>query len=217
LDFTEFELASNFMEWRSPLKKLTLLLALCVLFVMARTAHAQQLDAALGFGTMTATSGPVDLAGGNIVSQRGGLFPSISADVLFLHHHQIGVQGEVSWRGSQGLYADTLPYRPILYDFNGIWAPKLGKKVQGELMAGFGGEDLRFYGQVNCTFVGCTDYVSSSHLAGHVGAGIRLYVWHSFFVRPEAHFYAIRNNNEFPSSNANRFAISIGYSLKPGF
>ena len=84
-------------------------------------------------------------------------------------------------------------------------------------MAGFGGEDLRFYGIPNCTFVGCTDYVSSSHLTGHVGAGLRIYAWHSFFVRPEAHFYAIHNNNEFSSFNANRFAISIGYSLKPGF
>jgi Outer membrane protein beta-barrel domain len=199
------------------LKKLTLLLAFCVLSVAARTANAQQLDVALGFGTMTATSGPVDLAGGNIVSQRGGLFPSISADVLFLHHHQIGVQGEVSWRAGQNLYADTLPFRPILYDFNGIWAPRVGKRVQPELMLGFGGEDLRFYGQVNCTFVGCTDYVSSNHLTGHFGAGVRLYVWHNVFVRPEAHVYEIHNNNEFPSSNTNRFAISIGYSLKPGF
>jgi hypothetical protein len=199
------------------LKKLTLLLALCVLFVAARTAHAQQLDAALGFGTMTATSGPDDLAGGNTVSQRGGLFPSFSADVLFLHHHQIGIQGEVAWRASQNLYADTLPFRPILYDFNGIWAPRVGKRIQPELMAGFGGETLRFYGQINCTFVGCTDYSSSEHLTGHLGAGIRLYVWHNVFLRPEAHVYEIHNNNEFPSSNANRFAISIGYSLKPGF
>ncbi len=199
------------------MKKLTLLLALCVVFVTARTAGAQQLDAALGFGTMTAPSGAVSLAGDSVVSQRGGLFPSFSADVLFLHHHQIGVQGEVAWRASQNLYADTLPFRPILYDFNALWAPRFGKKVQGELMAGFGGETLRFYGIPNCTFVGCTDYVSSEHLTGHVGAGVRLYVWHNVFLRPEAHYYAIHNNNEFPSSNANRFAISIGYSLKPGF
>ena len=205
------------MEWRSLLKKLTLLLAICGLLVTARTAGAQQLDAAIGFGTFTAPSDRVDLAGGNVVSQRGGLYPSISADVLFLAHHTAGIQGEVSWRASQNLYADTLPYRPILYDFNGIWAPRLGKRAQAELMAGIGGEDLRFYGNLNCGFTGCTNYVSSSHFAGHVGAGIRLYVWHSFFVRPEAHFYGIHNNDEFPSSNANRFAISIGYSLKPGF
>jgi hypothetical protein len=199
------------------LKKLAFLSAFCLLFVTAHAARAQQLDVAVGFGTMTATSGGVDLAGGNVVSQRGGLFPSISADVLFLHHHQIGVQGEVAWRASQNLYADTLPFRPILYDFNAIYAPRLGKRAQAEVMAGFGGEDLRFYGQINCTFVGCTDYVSSNHLTGHIGAGIRLYVWHNVFVRPEAHFYGIHNNNEFPSSNANRFAVSIGYSLKPGF
>ena len=199
------------------MKKLTLLLTLCAAFALPRTAHAQQLDAALGFGTMTAPSNFVPLAQDNIVSQRGGLFPSISGDVLFMHHHQLGVQGEVAWRASQGLYAGQLPYRPILFDFNGIWAPRLGKKAQGELMAGFGGETLRFYGQINCTFVGCTNYVSSEHLTGHIGAGIRLYVWHNVFIRPEAHYYAIHNNNEFPSSNANRFAVSIGYSLKPGF
>jgi len=48
---------------------------------------------------------------------------------------------------------------------------------------------------------------------GHLGAGVRLYVWNRVFVRPEAHFYFTHNNFEFNSSHSERYGVSIGYSF----
>jgi hypothetical protein len=201
-------------ELENSLRKLTLLAILCVFVLMQRPAHAQQFDAALGFGTLTAPDSRIDSSGTVFPSIKGGLYPSFSADVLIKHH--LGVQGEVGWRASRNIYGG-LPFRPIFFDFNGIWAPQISKNLGAELMAGIGGEDLRFYGFVNCNFTGCTNYVSSKHFDGHFGAGLRYYVWGNVFVRPEAHLYLINNNNEFSSARATRFGVSIGYSFRPGF
>ncbi len=130
----------------------------------------------------------------------------------------MGISGEVAWRASRNLYGGFQPYRPLLYDFGGIYAPKLGKHFTAELQGGIGFESLRFYqGFTTCSFTSCTDYVSSNHFIGHFGAGIRYYVRGHFFVRPEAHFYAVRNNVEFPSSQLSRVGMSIGYTFAPGF
>lgn len=198
------------------MRKLSVVVALFAFALMQRPAHAQQFDAAFGFGTVTAPAPSFDSSGNYFPSVRGGLYPSFSADVLIKHHY--GVQGEVAWRASQNNYGGYEPYRPIFYDFNGIWAPQLGKKFGAELMAGIGGEDLRFYqGYYNCNFISCTDYVSSNHFDFHLGGGLRYYFWHSFFIRPEGHLYLVHNNQEFSSDKVGRFAVSIGYSFRPGF
>ena len=161
--------------WENPLRKLTLPSIFCFFVLLNLPAYSQQFDAAFGVGTVTAPAGKADATGTFFPSNRGGLYPSFSADVLIKHH--LGVQGEVAWRASQNLYGGYQPYRTILYDFNGIYAPQLGKKVAAELMAGLGGEDLRFYtGVYTCNFVSCTNYVSSNHFAGHFGGGVRFYV-----------------------------------------
>ncbi|MGH9510761.1 MAG: hypothetical protein ACRD2U_01355 [Terriglobales bacterium] len=198
------------------MRKLALVAVLCVFVLMQRPAHAQQFDAAFGFGGLTSPAGTTDSSGTFFPSIRGGLYPSFSADVLIKHH--LGVQGEFAWRARQNLYGGYQPYRPIFYDFNGIFAPQLGKKFGAELMAGIGGEDVRFYtGQYTCSFVSCTNYVSSNHFMGHVGAGLRYYVWGNVFVRPEANFYFVHNNNEFSSGRIARYGVSIGYSFRSGF
>jgi opacity protein-like surface antigen len=49
-----------------------------------------------------------------------------------------------------------------------------------------------------------------------LGAGVRYYVWHHFFVRPEVRYYHIQNNtDEFNSSNIFRVGGSIGYTIGP--
>ena len=198
------------------MRKLTLVIALCVFGLMHLPAQAQQFDAAFGFGTVTSPGSSVNSSGTLFPSIRGGLYPSFSADFLLKHH--AGVQGEVSWRASQNNYGGYEPYRPIFYDFNAIWAPQLGKKFGAELMAGIGGEDVRFYqGTYNCNFISCTNYVSSNHFATHIGAGFRYYVWRSVFIRPEASLYFVNNNAEFSSGQVSRFGVSIGYSFRPGF
>jgi hypothetical protein len=196
------------------LKKLGLLAVGASILFMATVAGAQQID--VGFGVNALTSPSASSATGNYSPQMmgGGAYPSFSGDILF--KHQLGIQGEVAWRARQNIGFGFQPYRPILYDFNGIWAPRLGKRAAAEVMAGFGGESIRFYTPfVNCSFSGCTDYVSSQHLLGHVGGGLKFYVTHSIFVRPEVHAYFIRNNYEFSSPRAFREGVSIGYTFRP--
>src|SRR5207247_10024173 len=91
---------------------------------MPTFAHAQEFDAAIGFGTLTAPSGSVALANGENVTERGGLYPGFSAD--FIIKHRLGVSGNVAWRASRNLYAGVLPYRPIFYGFHGMLVLTLG-------------------------------------------------------------------------------------------
>jgi len=204
------------------LRKLAISLAVVSFLALATVAQAQEFHAAFGFGTVTAPSATTN-SNGSFPSLSGGLYPSFSGIVILKHH--IGFGGNVAWRahqtlytGSQGNFGIVQPYRPIFYDFDAVYARTFEKKAGVDLMAGIGGEDLRFYGVLNCGVVtGCTNYVSSNHFAGHFGAGVRFYVWGHLFVRPEAHYYVIHNNNEFNNANASRFAVSIGYSFLPGF
>ncbi|HSY63749.1 MAG TPA: hypothetical protein VK829_04075 [Terriglobales bacterium] len=193
------------------MKKLTLILALFVFCLLERPLHAQQFDAAFGFGTLS--SGAPTTSGGLLFpSLRGGLYPSISAD--FLVSHRVGLEGEFAWRASQGLYGGAEPYRPIFYAINAIWAPKLTKGVTAELLGGIGGEDLRFYGTLNYNpLSGYTNYTSSNHFMADVGGGIRAYFWHNAFIRPEARLYLVHNNVEFSSGYVARYGVSIGYSF----
>ena len=66
----------------------------------------------------------------------GGTYPVFSADILL--KHQFGISGELAWRASRNLYGGFGPERPLFYDFNGIYAPKLGKPAQAELRVALG-------------------------------------------------------------------------------
>jgi hypothetical protein len=197
------------------LRKLSLFAVLFFPFIIQGTVHAQQFDVAFGVGTLTAPSASSATGNHNPVSLTGGAYPVFSADILL--KRDFGVSGELAWRGSQNLYGGFQPYRPLFYDFGGIYAPKLGSHAMAELSAGIGWESLRFYqGTFVCGFT-CTDFVSSNHFMGHFGAGLRYYFRGHFFVRPEADLYLIRNNQEFSSPRATRFGVSLGYSFTPGF
>ncbi|HEU5400713.1 MAG TPA: hypothetical protein VFU86_05105 [Terriglobales bacterium] len=196
------------------MRKITLLSAL-VFGLIVGAAQAQQLDVAFGASGITS---PNSLSSPSFSPQiiGGGTFLGFSADVLL--KHQLGVQGEVNWRAKQNLWGGFQPFRPIFYDVNGIWAPRFGKRAGAEIMGGIGAESVRFYtGTISCSgFTGqCTDYQSSNHFLAHVGGGLKLYVTHSFFIRPEVHAYFVRNNFEFTSPNVFREGISIGYTFRP--
>ena len=198
------------------MRKLSLLAVLVVPFLINGSVHAQQFDVAFGVGTLTAPSASSASGNHNPVSLTGGAYPVFSADLLL--KGPLGVSGELAWRGSRNLYAGFQPYRPLFYDFNGIYAPKLGPHAAAEVMAGIGWESLRFYtGTINCGAISCTDFVSSNHFMGHIGGGFRYYFHGHFFVRPEAHLYMIHNNQEFSSPYATRFGVSLGYTFAPGF
>ena len=200
------------------MKRLTVVFGICVLFLITAAAYGQQLDIAIGAGTVSAPSS--DLS--NVFNQfkqtlSGGNFLTISGDALI--HKSLGIEGEVSWRTSKTLYGGVLPYRPLFWDFNGIYAPRFNKFLGAEVMAGIGAMSARFYtGQVSCSyFGGCTNYQSISHFMGDFGGGIRLYPIGNFFVRPEARLYLINNAQDqpapFSSGHAVRYGVSIGYSF----
>lgn len=197
------------------MKKLSLLVFLGVLFLFRQGVSAQELDAAFGVGTVNALSANVATGSSSQASLNGGAFPVFSADLLL--KHRLGISGELAWRGTRSIFAGIQPYRPLFYDFNAIYAPKLGKHLTAEMMGGIGWESIRLYQPFTTCGFTCTNFISSNHFLGHFGGGIRYYVWGHLFVRPEAHLYLINHNVEFNSAHAVRYGMSIGYTFAPGF
>lgn len=194
------------------MKKVTLLAIIGVASLLS-TAQAQQVDAAFGFNAVHATSAANAGSSYSPQSVGGGLTPSFSADFLLPNH--FGAGAEFSWRGSKAIYQPAtidVPYRPFFYDFNAIYAPPITKSLSAELMAGIGAENTRFYVAPSCG-INCQNYATTNHFMGHFGGGIRFYPVGNFFVRPEAHWYLVRNNNQFSSPYATRYGVSVGYSF----
>jgi hypothetical protein len=172
----------------------------------------QQIDVAFGMNTLTAP--PASEATGNHTPQSltGGAYPSFSADVLIFKN--IGFQGEFAWKASRGVWQDVQPYRPMFYDFNAIYVPKLADRTYLELLAGLGSEATRFYQPFQiCDFNTCKNFVTINHFMGHFGVGIKAYPFKNFFVRPEAHLYLVNDNQEFSSGRAVRYGVSLGYTF----
>ena len=182
-------------------------------------SQAQEISAAFGVGGVWApsannTNPSVTSTGANFFPQSvgTGTWPVISGS--FVTAKRFGVEGEVAWRAKQNLYDGFQPFRPILWDINALYAPKLGNRATLELLGGIGQEDVRFYtGATNCGFTGCTNFVSEKHLMGDVGAGLRLYATKNFFIRPEARFYFARNNFDFSGSHFVRGGVSLGFTF----
>ena len=171
-----------------------------------------QLDVAFGMNTLTAPS--ASAANGNHTPQSltGGAYPSFSADVLFFKN--IGIQGEFAWKATRGNWQGLQPDRPMFYDFNAIFVPKIADRTYFELMTGIGSEATRFYQPFQiCDFNTCKNFVTINHFMGHFGVGLKAYPFRNFFVRPEAHLYLVNDNQEFSSGRAVRYGISIGYTF----
>ena len=181
----------------------------------AAAVHAQQIDAAFGVSTLTAPSSSSALNSTSYSAQTigGGTFPGFSFDYLL--HKRFGLQTEIYWRATQNVYQGYQPFRPLYWDFNGIYVPHLANRIDGEILAGVGVQSVRFYNNYyTCNyFSGCTTYSSDNKFVGHFGGGIRFYVTKNIFVRPEAHLYLINNNSNFSSFHAQRYGASIGYSF----
>jgi hypothetical protein len=185
-------------------------------------AQAQKID--VGFGVSTVLAPSASSCSGNCQIPQGlggGAYPGFNGDVLFWHN--LGVGAEVFWRGSQGggAYAaeQDATYRPIFYNFNGVYSPKIAHRVYGELVAGVGVMSTRLYQCETGSGTGCgiaggnTAVAASHHFDADFGGGIKFYVLHGLFVRPEARFYWINNDTNFSGSYATRVGASIGYTF----
>ena len=196
------------------MKRAVLVFSLLLLLALASTAFAQTGDIAFGFSTLTspgAASSAINSGNYYAPSMGGGLYLDFSGDLAFWHN--IGVEGEVAWRASQGTYLGYQPYRPLFYDFGAIWTKRYSR-IAPELTAGLGAASTRFYeNYYNCNFIsGCTNYQSSNHFLLAFGGGLKLYPYHNFFIRPEVRYYWIHNNVEFASGNNLRLGAAIGYT-----
>jgi len=194
--------------------KKTLLGTIGCLLGLAISAGAQQgADLALRFGTLSAPSSIATTTNFQ-QSLSGGTYFGFNGDVLIKKN--LGIQAEVAWRTSQGLYGGQLPFRPILFNVNGIYSRRLTRWAGVEGLAGIGVLSSRFYSSAftSCDCYGnCTNYQSSNHFMADFGGGIRLYAYHNFFVRPEARLYLIHNNVEFSSGRAVGLGMSVGYTF----
>jgi hypothetical protein len=185
----------------------------------ASLAQAQGLTAFFGMGTARDGSANqlVDLLGtGNPMptTALGGVFGTIGGGVMI--KPTLGVGGEAAFRFAQGDYANT-GYRPIFYDFNGIWTPSLGtKRIVPEFQGGLGGVNMRFYGgkqyydyytRMYTNFAG-----SINHFQLHTEAGLRIYIKENTFLRPTFDYHWVRNFNEFKGDSVIRFSLAIGFS-----
>jgi outer membrane protein W len=195
------------------LRKLALLASISGFLFLAQFASAQQGDVMFGAGSVLSPSSSSSDAA---PSEGGGTYLNVSGDVVGFRR-RIGINVETAWRATQANYFQPETFRPILTDFNALYQPRLGKKVGLDLMGGIGIAATRFYlPQItSCSFTGCINYTSSDHFMEHLGGGIRYYVWHHVFVRPEVHYYHVQNNVEFNSGNMVRVGASVGYTIGP--
>lgn len=175
-------------------------------------AHAQQIDFAVGGSTLW-SSKPISASlAFPPPAEKGGVYPTASLQYLRENHFGINIEG--AFRYKEATYNNFQPYRPILYDVNGVYARRLSPKIRGDFMAGVGGETLLFYQSGTCGVNGgCRSFVNSTHFLMHAGVGVRYYFWRNFFIRPEAHYYYIPNNFEFHSNNVFRIGASIGHTF----
>ncbi|HLH04085.1 MAG TPA: hypothetical protein VKX25_15070 [Bryobacteraceae bacterium] len=196
----------------------------CIAGVTVTCASAQSdLDVFFGVGTATAPSSNslIDtFQDGNLFStpKMAGTFGKVGGDILITPH--FGINAETDFRFKQGAYAG-LNYRPIFYDFNGVWLPfgdRL-KRVVPELEGGLGGASIKFYYSSSyCdAFAGCStsnQYIeSSNHFQLHMAAGVRFYVTHHIFIRPQIDAHWVNNFYQFGSNWVPEYGASVGWSF----
>jgi hypothetical protein len=186
--------------------------ALAALTAASNFAQAQRVDMAFGISTLHAPDASSADSSHSPVSLTGGTYPGFSGDVEVFHH--IGVGAEIYWKASQTDYANQgFNYRPVLYNFNAVYAPRIARRAALELVGGIGALSTRFYTGTTCGIYSCSNYQSSNHFDADFGAGLKLYPKGGFFIRPEARVYLVHNNLEFSSPWVTRYGASIGYTF----
>lgn len=195
------------------MRKFAWFLTACTFIACASLAQGQQLD--INVGGAVVTSSTTTNASAAILrdAEKGGTWISVGADAIPFAH-RLGFGFEAAWRYHQASNPYGQQYRPILYDVNGVFQPKFTKRFGGDFMAGIGAQSLRFNGGPIACGASCITFINSTHLAEHLGAGMRYTFWRHFFVRPELHYYHIHNNtNAFTNDNVFRAGASIGYTF----
>lgn len=196
-------------------------LACATIFAVSNFAQAQRVDfgfAVSGMQSASAASGNCGTLGDTScshqnVSMTGGTYLGFNGDVLFWHN--VGFGAEINWLASQKDYGGQgFGYRPIFYNFNAVYSPKIAPRVYADLVAGIGAVDTHYYTGTYCGAYTCSNYQSINHFDGDFGGGLKLMATKSIFIRPEARVYLIHNNQEFSSDWAIRYGATIGFSFR---
>ncbi len=177
-----------------------------VLAVAPAPASAQSVDVFAGLNALTANQ-----AVANIPQLSGGVFPGAGVNIFF---GLIGIGAEVAGRATR----NSSGIRPVYYDVNLLVDPiHISRSIIPIFMFGLGAQSISSYtGLAGCGGVGpCTSYVGS-HLSAHLGFAVKVYLTEHLFVQPEAHFYFIRNNQQFQAASAQRYGVSLGWTFGGG-
>jgi len=142
-----------------------------------------------------------------------GVFMSFGAGAMFTP--RFGFGGELSFKPGKSDYAG-LSYRPMFYDFNGIFHPTQSKRIVPELQTGIGGVNMRFYySQSNCSVIGCnsqnTYLQSANHFQWHSAAGVKFFVTPSVYVEPRFDLRYVHNFTQFGTNWVPQYGVNIGY------
>jgi hypothetical protein len=191
-----------------------------VLAMPLAQAQIPQMNVYFGLGTAT------DSSNGQAISPLGlgtyntpkmtGLFDNAGGSIMITP--QFGAGAEINWRTSQGDYAGV-NYRPIFYDFNGIWQPARSRHFVPEFQAGIGGVAVHFNANTqNCdALVGCSTVSlgseSSSHFQVHMSAAVRIYATPHIFFRPAVDAHWVNNFFQFGSNWVPEYSMGVGYSF----
>lgn len=184
-------------------------------------AQSPQVNLYVGLGTAT------DGSNGQTINTFGtgdylatpkltGLFATVGGGFMLTPH--FGAGAEINWRAGSGDYAG-LNYRPIFYDFNGIWQPLKTKRFVPEIQAGLGGVAVRYTENTSeCDqFAGCQTVnlgsESSDHFQVHFSVAARLYATPHIFFRPAVDVHWVNNFFQFGSNWVPEYTMGLGYSF----
>jgi hypothetical protein len=189
-------------------------------------AHAQTGPVFAYFGVGSANASPsnqrIDTFGDGTLfntPKLDGTFLDFGAGIMFTDH--FGAGGQLSWRASQGNYAG-LNYRPLFYDFDGIWQPIKSRRFAPEIRAGIGGVSVRYYYNTqNCdALIGCAtsnQYLESSrHFQVDFAVAARIHVTQHVFLRPAVDAHWVNNFFQFGTNWVPEYTLSAGYAFGNG-
>ena len=199
-------------------------LALCVGFIAGAPlmmAQGPQANVYIGLGTAMDSSNGESLnplgTGFATTPEMTGLFATVGGGFMLTNH--FGAGAEINWRAGSGDYAG-LNYRPIFYDFNGIWQPLKTKRFVPEIQAGVGGVAVHFNANAQSCIdplVGCQTVnvgsESSNHFQTHFAVAARIYATPHIFFRPAVDVHWVNDFFQFGSNWVPEYTMGLGYSF----
>lgn len=165
--------------------------------------------------------GSCDITAGDPFCQKTGalkgVLMTIGGDVMVTKHFGFGAN--VSLQPAKQDYG-ALQYRQLFYDFDGIYAPLVTKRVSLRLEGGAGGANTNFsLSQSSCVGTAvCSKSAqsigSASHFQVHAGVGLQFNVTNHIFIRPQFDYHYVPNfKDQFGSNSVPQGTLYIGYNF----